>query len=103
MTGPEPGEDGAEAPAGALGLRRLRPPRRVEVVTHEGRPAHVRGAPDLDATVVTAAGPWRLSGRWWDRGPWARDEWDVQLADGTLWRLTHDRLTRTWFLDALYD
>jgi hypothetical protein len=34
---------------------------------------------------------------------WARDEWDVALADGTLWRLAHDRLTATWSLDALYD
>jgi protein ImuB len=102
--GPEPGEgDDVPAPAGALGLRRLRPPRRVEVATHEGRPAHVRGAPDLDARVVTAAGPWRLSGGWWDTTAWARDEWDVQLADGTLWRLSHDRLTTTWHLDALYD
>jgi hypothetical protein len=34
---------------------------------------------------------------------WARDEWDVALADGTLWRLSHDRITNTWSLDALYD
>jgi protein ImuB len=98
------GPDAARGPAtasGALALRRLRPPRRVEVDTGEGRPVRVRGA-GLDAAVVTSAGPWRLSGRWWDT-PWAHDEWDVELADGTVWRLTHDRLADTWSLSALYD
>jgi protein ImuB len=90
-------------PAGALALRRLRPPRRVEVDTHEGRPARVHGAPGLDARVLDCAGPWRLSGRWWDDSPWAQDEWDVHLTDDTLWRLAHDRLTNTWLLTALYD
>jgi protein ImuB len=88
---------------GALALRRLRPPRPVEVETRDGRPARVRGAPGLDAAVITGAGPWRLSGHWWDTNAWARDEWDVALSDGSVWRLSHDRLTKTWFLDALYD
>jgi protein ImuB len=87
---------------GALGLRRLRPPRRVDVDTREGRPAHVRAA-GLDAAVVTCAGPWRMSGHWWGPAAWAHDEWDVQLTDGALWRLTHDRTTDTWSLTALYD
>ena len=103
---PEPASAGGagegEAAAGALALRRLRPPRRVEVATHEGRPTRVH-APNLDATVVTSAGPWRLSGHWWGSTPWAHDEWDVQLTDGSLWRLTHDRTTNTWSLTALYD
>jgi protein ImuB len=89
--------------AGPLALRRLRPPRRVEVDTADGRPTRVRDAGGLDAAVLTSAGPWRLSGHWWDTDAWARDEWDVALSDGTLWRLSHDRLTNTWLLDALYD
>jgi protein ImuB len=92
-----------ETPAGPLALRRLRPPRRVEVDTRDGRPLHVRDALGLDAHVETCAGPWRLSGHWWDTEAWARDEWDVELSDGTVWRLANDRLTGHWFLDALYD
>jgi protein ImuB len=88
---------------GPLGVRRLRPPRRVDVDTADGRPTRVRDAAGLDAAVLTSAGPWRLSGQWWDTETWARDEWDVALADHTLWRLCHDRLTDTWHLDALYD
>jgi protein ImuB len=96
--------DGAdEGAAGTLALRRLRPPRRVEVQTRDGRPARVHAAWGLDAVVVTCAGPWRLSGHWWDTVAWARDEWDVELTDGTVWRLAHDRLADTWHLDALYD
>jgi len=49
------------------------------------------------------AGPWRVSGDWWDVNVWARDEWDVALTDHTIWRLTHNRLTHTWTLDAVYD
>jgi protein ImuB len=95
---------GTEPPAaGSLALRRLRPPRRVDVQTRDGRPIRVLGAAGLAATVVTSAGPWRLSGHWWDSEAWARDEWDVELTDHTVWRLSHDRRTDAWFLDALYD
>ena len=93
----------AEPSAGPLALRRLRPPRRVEVDTHDGRPIRVRDTLGLDAAVATCAGPWRLSGQWWDTHAWARDEWDIELSDTTVWRLAHDRLTNDWFLDALYD
>jgi len=89
--------------AGPLVLRRLRPPRPVTVETHEGRPAWLHGLSNDRAEVVTCAGPWRASGQWWDTDPWARDEWDIALADGTLWRLAHDRITKSWHLDALYD
>ena len=53
--------------------------------------------------VKSYAGPWRLSGDWWDIDGWVRDEWDVALADGTLCRLAHDLRTGTWLLDAIYD
>ena len=53
--------------------------------------------------VSGSAGPWRRSGDWWDVHGWARDEWDVALADGTVCRLAHDLKTGEWFLDAVYD
>jgi len=96
----EPGAAG-EAAAGALALRRLRPPRPVAVQAADGRPLRVSAAGALD--VLTCAGPWRLSGEWWDADVWARDEWDVALADGTVWRLVHDRLRDAWALDGVYD
>lgn len=89
---------------GTLVLRRLRPPRRVEVETGAAeRPAVVRGATSAEARVVTCAGPWRSSGEWWDARAWARDEWDVALSDGALCRLARDGLTGRWYLDGAYD
>jgi protein ImuB len=54
---------------------------------------------------VSSAGPWRSSGQWWacDRGHWNRDEWDVALSDGAIYRLVRDRATDAWFLDAIVD
>jgi protein ImuB len=81
-----------------LALRRVRPPRRVEVDTAGERPIRVD-----ERRVVACAGPWRASGDWWDAQPWAREEWDVVLGDGALCRLARNRRTGLWFLDGLYD
>src|SRR5712691_10249540 len=75
--------------------------RRTLVVDHE-RPAHVtRGT--APALVVACAGPWRVSGEWWDIAGWARDEWDLLLDDGTLCRLARDHVSGQWLLDGVYD
>jgi protein ImuB len=108
-------DDGEDIPAGnldegtaPLALRRLRPPRRA-LVTMEGeaegvRPARVCMEPEMrEERVVACAGPWRRSGTWWDANGWAYDEWDAALADGTLCRLRHDRLTDQWSLEGVYD
>jgi hypothetical protein len=45
----------------------------------EGRPAKIffRG---LDGRVVTASGPWRVSGDWWRGDAWQQEEWDLEIA-----------------------
>jgi protein ImuB len=83
----------------ALTLRRQRPQRSAAVTLVGGRPVHLRAA-GLEARIVSSAGPWRASGDWW-ADPWRRDEWDVELADGTLCRLTHDG--SSWYLEGIYD
>lgn len=83
-----------------LAMRRLRPPRPVEVALAGGIPAHLRAA-GLTGRIVAGAGPWRISGDWWTDAPFARDEWDVELADGTLCRLAREG--RGWRLEAIYD
>lgn len=84
-------------------LRRVRPPRRIEVETAGDRPVRVRGALGPDRRVTASAGPWRVCGEWWDAARWARDEWDAALADGTVCRLAYDPLHAEWFLDGVYD
>ena len=93
-------QSGPKASGSVLAMRRLRPPRPVEVALAAGIPAHLRAA-GLTGPIVAGAGPWRISGDWWTDAPFARDEWDVELADGTLCRLTRD--SRGWRLEAIYD
>jgi protein ImuB len=90
-----------------LALRKLRPPRSIDVecardAAEAAAPASVRWN-GTRYRVITCAGPWRLSGDWWDVDGWARDEWDVALDDGTLCRIALDLRARTWSLDAVYD
>jgi protein ImuB len=83
-----------------LALRRLRPSSPASVTLSAGRPVHVR-SDRLTARIVASVGPWRSSGEWWTERPWIHDEWDVELADGTLCRLAHDG--SAWWVEGIYD
>jgi protein ImuB len=83
-------------------LRRLRPPRTIEVEAAEEAPRTITWN-GVRYAVTAWAGPWRTSGAWWDTGAWARDEWDVALGDGTLCRVARDARTGMWTLDGVYD
>jgi protein ImuB len=96
-----PRETGTSGPlAPVLTLRRLRPPAPASVTLASGRPVAVRSS-RLTGRIVAGVGPWRSSGEWWTERPWLQDEWDVELADGTLCRLAHDG--STWHLAGIYD
>jgi protein ImuB len=77
--------DNGEAAAGrrpATGCRIFRPRLAARVELREGRPAKIffRG---LFGRVVTASGPWRISGDWWREDAWQQEEWDLEiLIDG---------------------
>ncbi|MEO7191593.1 MAG: hypothetical protein ABI051_11110 [Vicinamibacterales bacterium] len=89
------------------GCRRLRVPLAARVVLERGRPVRVvpSGRELLSGAVVASAGPWRTSGSWWtlDRPGWDRDEWDVQLATGGVYRLACHRATNTWEIEGIFD
>jgi protein ImuB len=96
---------GSQAPpvkSEALVLRRYRPLKHAQVMLTNQQPAHV-AALSVQGKVVGVAGPWRTSGEWWLREPWDRDEWDVALSDGALYRIHEDRRTGRWFLEGNYD
>jgi protein ImuB len=88
------------AQGAALALRRLRPPCLARVMLTAGRPVHLQ-SDRLTARIVASVGPWRSSGEWWTECPWIHDEWDAELADGTLCRLAHD--SSAWWLEGIYD
>ncbi len=85
-----------------LAFRWFRPPRAAAVKVSEGAPAHV-AAPGVAGSVVEAAGPWRSSGEWWTGAGWDREEWDVELSDGGLYRLWRAAEAGPWFVEGEYD
>ena len=95
---PRRGEGRVRAPV--LALRRLRPPAPAAVTLASGRPVAMRSS-RLAGRIVAGVGPWRSSGEWWTTQPWLQDEWDVELADGTLCRLAHDG--SAWHIAGIYD
>ena len=83
-----------------LALRVIRPARTARVQMASGQPVHVQ-AEGVRGHVTAAAGPWRTSGDWWTTDPWARDEWDIALSDGALYRIYSER--GRWFVEGSYD
>ncbi len=90
-----------EASPARVALRAFRPPLPATVVLREGAPALLY-APGVRGTVVERAGPWRASGDWWDTA-FCREEWDVALAGGGVYRIFHDRLREQWFVEGELD
>jgi hypothetical protein len=107
-----------------VALRRFRLPIAVAVVVDQGRPVSVRtDRQGLRGGRVEAwAGPWRTSGEWWmvqqgapeSGGPggsggwrghpgWNREEWDVALGDGGIYRIFEDRDLGRWFIEGILD
>ena len=83
-----------------LTLRIFRPPRAARVAIASGQPSFI-DAQGIRGKVLELAGPWRTSGDWWTTDPWSRDEWDIALSDGALYRLYCD--PRGWFVEGSYD
>ncbi len=50
-----------------------------------------------------AKGPWRTSGDWWRDDAWNRDEWDVALDSGGVYRIYQENDSGRWFLEGSYD
>ena len=83
-----------------LVLRRLRPPRPIEIHTHQ---------------IVNCSGPWCSSGNWWETervrespshespGYWSRDEWDIEMVNGVVCRIFWDKSAHRYFMEGIYD
>ncbi len=103
---------GLEMKNARLCLRRFRPPRYAQVIVVNRQPVRVV-SPSVSGRVAMAKGPWRTSGEWWRENSWNRDEWDIALESGALYRLFQEissqdiSLQETaggrWFIDGSYD
>jgi protein ImuB len=87
-----------EAPR--MALRIYRPARAARVALTSGQPSFVM-AEGVRGKVLDLAGPWRTSGDWWTSDPWQRDEWDIALSDGAMYRIYCE--ARGWFVGGSYD
>lgn len=88
-----PGVGPVEAPF--LAFRYFRPPLKASV---NGRSIKTRL---FQGRILNIAGPWRTSGDWWRPDAWARDEFDLALSDGALYRLVKDH--ENWLVEGIYD
>jgi protein ImuB len=88
------------SPIPAFSFRLFRPPRAAHVVLSCGHPSFL-AADGIRGKVVELAGPWRSSGDWWTVDAWSRDEWDIALSDGALYRLYC--CPAGWFVEGSYD
>jgi protein ImuB len=84
----------------SLALRFFRPPLPARVTVAALGPSYIAAA-NIRGKVIELAGPWRTSGDWWTLDPWLRDEWDLALSDGALYRVYCE--PRGWFVEGSYD
>ena len=82
-------------------FRYFRPPLPAQVELEHHRPTRVM-ASGIHGKILNAAGPWRTSGDWWTQTAWNRDEWDIALSNGTLYRI-YRTPRQQWFVEGSYD
>jgi protein ImuB len=91
----------------SLGFKVFRPPLAAEVRMDSGRLLHLKSLENqrrLSGRIVYESGPWKSSGEWWcNAGQWARDEWDIALVDGTIYKVFKDLNSGDWFVEGVYD
>ncbi len=116
----------ADRPRIVSAFRRCRHPVPARVAVEGGRPVRITSDRQgfAGGRVLTATGPWRTSGHWWEidtaatplvpaaarasndlpgERPWDRDEWDVTLSDQARYRVFQDRTTKAWFIEGMFD
>ena len=88
------------APSTRLALRIFRPRRAARVAIAGSQPSFVT-ADGVRGKVLDLAGPWRTNGDWWTPDAWHRDQWDIALSDGALYRIYCE--PAGWFVEGSYD
>ncbi len=85
-----------------LAMRLFRPALHARVHIVEHAPKDVI-ASSVRGNVVRSAGPWKTSGEWWASTAWSREEWDVALDDGALYRIYQESKSGEWYVHGMYD
>ncbi len=90
----------ASAAAQAVPQLRLLTVREIAVRVRDGMPAVIDLSSASRCAVIECAGPWRIEEGWFAT-PIARDEYDVLLDDGALYRIY--RQGDRWYVRGAYD
>jgi protein ImuB len=85
-----------------LAMRLFRPALHAQVQLVQFAPRNISAA-GVRGHVLQHAGPWKTTGDWWTSTAWTREEWDVALDDGALYRIYQESATSEWFVHAVYD
>ena len=85
-----------------LAMRLFRPALHASVKVDHSMPKKIV-APGVEGKIVRSAGPWITSGDWWTPTPWNREEWDVAMDDGALYRIYCELRTCQWYVFGVYD
>jgi protein ImuB len=85
-----------------LAIRLFRPALSAKVKVNDSAPYRLT-ANGVKGVVLRFAGPWKTSGEWWAPTAWSREEWDVALDDGALYRIYQETQTKSWFVEGVYD
>lgn len=94
-------EDSANLLRQGLQLRRFRPPVTAQVEFRGEEPSLLRSQP-CQGAILAWRGPYANSGNWWEAASsWAREEWDVQMAGGGLYRIFLS--AGQYFVEGVYD
>lgn len=101
-TAPPPPEEPVQQETIRLVMRLFRPALHARVTLADAAPKHVL-APGVKGKVMEWAGPWKTSGEWWTHTAWMREEWDVALDDGALYRIYEQPADHEWYVHGVYD
>jgi protein ImuB len=85
-----------------LAMRLFRPALNARVQVVQLAPKNVI-ANGVRGHVLRYAGPWKTAGEWWTATAWSREEWDVALDDGALYRIYQESTSHEWFVHGVYD
>lgn len=94
------GRSDASSTAIGLPLKRYRPSLSADVHMTRSGPAQVFSEA-AHGDVISAAGPYRLSGDWWGDGTWQTEEWDVEIEGKGLFRISRQR--EGWRVEGCYE
>lgn len=84
-----------------LAFRRFRPPHPAEV-KFDGRPRSLSSL-HISGAISFCRGPWYSSGHWWRSDAWQREEWDIALPTGAVYKIYRDFAAAAWFIEGAYD